>query len=212
MAWLTSAAIAFDGIMMHPHAEWLLLRCKEAATSDFGRLRMCTALSTLAVDACFMLCRRDGWTARIRRVHANCVPPIVFSILQLQRNSTLSSKEARSSRNRVHEQYGLLSSLVLLNSLLNKPSKPTSEPQTLAGSFLLLPFTIALLLDFVCIATTMTQYVAGSTGQRPNAGGKLTGVRSVAAVSGQPYAVPAEARAPLIGQGETNRAERTGPN
>lgn len=58
----------------------------------------------------------------------------------------------------------------------------------------------------------MTQYVAGSTGQRPNAGGKLTGVRSMAAVSGQPYAVPAEARAPLIGQGETNRAERTGPN
>lgn len=134
-----------------------------------------------------------------------------FSILQLQRISTLSCKEARSSRNRAHEQYGLLSSFVPLHSLLKKPPKPTSEPQTLAGSFLLLPFTIALQLDFLCIATTMTQYVAGSTGQRPNAGGRLTGVRSVAAVSGQPYAVPAEARAPLIGQGETNRAERTGP-
>jgi hypothetical protein len=39
-----------------------------------------------------------------------------------------------------------------------------------------------------------------STGQRPNAGGKLTGECTVAAVSGQPYAVPAEARAALIGQ------------
>ncbi|UKZ63503.1 uncharacterized protein TrAtP1_004731 [Trichoderma atroviride] len=138
----------------------------------------------------------DGSTPAVSRLW-------FFSLLHRQRNSTLSSKEARSSRNRAHEQYGLRSSLVPLNSLLPKPPKPASEPQTLAGSFPLLPFTTALLLDFVCSAT-MTQCVAGSTGQRPNAGGKLTGVRSVAAVSGQPYAVPAEARAALIGQGETN--------
>lgn len=34
----------------------------------------------------------------------------------------------------------------------------------------------------------------------------------MAAVSGQPYAVPAEARAALIGQGQTSCADRTGPN
>lgn len=119
---------------MYLHAEWLLIGCKEAATWDFGRLRMYTAL--------FYPCRQRvfhvvpaGWldgkdTTGPRQLR----PAYFFFFLQRQWISTLSGKEARSSRNRAQEQYGLLSSFEPLLPPQTRP-QPTYELQTLAESF-----------------------------------------------------------------------------